>query len=127
MYRSSRYLVQGTGYRQAYFILWSRLLWSPYLMCFFFFFISSMRNYTCLHEFKNEVTKRRGKKTSFLNLKKSIRNGLNTKNVIYQYTSAVKRGKKKSLNCEARTWAHKVERSIAEPHNGDAKNNWGRR
>ena len=36
----------------------------------FSFLIRSIRNYTCLHEFKNEVTNRRGKKTPFLNLKK---------------------------------------------------------
>ena len=43
----------------------------------FSFLIRSIRNYTCLHEFKNEVTNRRGKKTPFLNLKKkSIRNSL---------------------------------------------------
>ena len=42
-----------------------------------FFLIRSTRSYTCLHEFKNEVTNRRGKKTPFLNLKKkSIRNSL---------------------------------------------------
>ena len=46
----------------------------------FFFLIRSIRNYTCLHEFQNEVTNRRGKKTPFFNLKKkSIRNGLKAK------------------------------------------------
>ena len=35
-----------------------------------FFLIRYIRNYTCLHEFKDEVTNRRGKKTPFLNLKK---------------------------------------------------------
>ena len=77
------YQVPGTWYRvqtdrRSLYVV-SLFLLSPYhtkkTICFFFL-IRFIRNYICLHEFKNEVTNRRDKKTPFLNLKKIIRNGL---------------------------------------------------
>ena len=100
------YLVPGTGYREPDVVytpeyVVSCVLWSPYhtkkMMCFFFL-IRSIRNYTCLHEFKNEVTNRRGKKTPFLNLKKkNIRNSLMTNLNIFPTEILDKKKKMRTL------------------------------
>ena len=64
--------VPGTGYRVQTDVVYSSLssLVVPVSYeknkMFFFFLIRS-----CLHELKNEVTNRGGKKTPFLNLKKN--------------------------------------------------------
>ena len=76
------YLVQGTDRQTQFMCGLSSFVVSVsyeknYILQSIFFLIRSIRNNTCLHEFKNEVTNRRGKKTPFFNLKKkSIRNSL---------------------------------------------------
>ena len=83
-------MVPGTGYRLL-LILQTDVVYTTYVVSsfvvsvsyekkyMFLFLIRSIRNYTCLHEFRNEVTNRRGQKTPFLNLMKKnfIRNGQN--------------------------------------------------
>ena len=68
----TRCLVQGTDRRSLYVVSRLVLVSLSYEQNEMFLFLRrSVRNYTCLHDFKNEVTNRRGKKTPFLSLKKN--------------------------------------------------------